>query len=375
MSYRPTPDAPGGVDRIFLWTVLALLLLGTLAVFSSMASLATHRAEGGLGGLMLRRLTHVGMGIAALLILSRIDYHVVARWSRAVLLFSLGLVGLVWWFAEGPGASARWLRIAGASFQPSELARAALTVYLATLLARKQPCIADMDRALLPALCWIGLGVGLIGPSNLSAAVLLLVVSAVLLFLGRIPVRQLLVVGLVGIALSGILIGMAPYRWERLERFAARIGQGELDPLGDDYQVVQSLIALANGGLFGVGMGKSVQRDFLPLPYNDFVFAIIVEEYGLVGGAALVGLFVVLLVRGFFYVARWAPDALGFLLAGGLTTALLVQAFVHVLIVVGLGPVTGQTLPFVSYGGTALLVSCAQAGIVLNVSRQARRRQ
>nr|BCX00745.1 MAG: cell division protein FtsW [Bacteroidota bacterium] len=362
------------VDRVFLWTVLALVLLGTWVALSAMGSTLGPGSGGTLGGIFVRRLAHVAIGLVVLALFSRLDYHLVARWSRLAAPLSLVLVGGVLLLKGSLSASARWLEVAGLTFQPSEIARVALLVFLATLLERKQRYIREMDRALLPALFWIGLGAFLLGLSSLSAALLLILSSFLLLILARIPFRQLVLLGVLGAALVGFALWQGPYRWERLERFYALLRGEKLDVLGEDYQVVQSLIAVANGGILGVGMGKSLQRDFLPLPYNDFVFAILAEEYGLVGAAGVMGLFLMLFVRGIFFIAPRAPDTLGLFLAAGLVGNLVLQALTHAFITLALAPVTGQTLPFVSHGGTALVVSCAQSGIVLNVSRQARRR-
>jgi cell division protein FtsW len=212
---------------------------------------------------------------------------------------------------------------------------------------------------------------------NLSTAVVLSATVGAMLFVGRVPLAHLAGAAAVGVVLAGALLMASPQRAARVEAFlgvkvfphteAAEV----FDDRAEGYQAQQAAIAFAMGGLTGVGPGKSVQRDFLPAPYNDFIFAIIAEEYGLVGATALLLLFVSVLLRGFLRIARAAPDPLGLFLATGLTTAVVLYGFVNAAVASGLFPVTGLPMPFVSYGGTSMLTTGVMVGILLNVSRHA----
>lgn len=373
LRHKVASQAPA--DKYVVWTVLALAAMGVAAVYSAVTYFAEVRAGTEPVHFLVRHLARVGAALGAMAGVSLIDYRTLARYSRLALLGTLGLLVLVKILGLfAPGAD-RWLRVAGMGIQPSELARLALLVYVAVLLVQKQDYIQSFGRAFVPILVWMGLTVGLIGLDDLSTASVVLVAVGIMCFVGRISAVQLS-----GLILLGALLAMghlttSPERAARMEAyldmdlFASTTPERVTDAQGERYQSRQARMAFAMGGFTGVGPGKSVQRDFLPAPYNDFIFAIIAEEYGLIGALVLLIGFCVLLFRGYLRIARDAPDPLGLLLAIGCTTMIVLYGFVHAGVSAGLLPVTGLPLPFVSYGGTSLLSNGIMAGILLNISR------
>ena len=373
LRHKVASQAPA--DKYVVWTVLALAAMGVAAVYSAVTYFAEVRAGTEPVHFLVRHLARVGVALGAMGAVSLIDYRTLARYSRLALLGTLGLLVFVKTMGLFTPGADRWLRVAGMGIQPSELARLALLFYVAVLLVQKQDYIRSFGRAFVPILVWVGLTVGLIGLDDLSTASVVLVAMAVMCFVGRISVVQLSGLILLGAGLAVGHVATSPERAARVEAylgmdlFASTTPETVMDTQGERYQSRQARMAFAMGGLTGVGPGKSVQRDFLPAPYNDFIFAIIAEEYGLIGALALLVGFCVLLFRGYLRIARDAPDPLGLLLALGCTTMIVLYGFVHAGVSAGLLPVTGLPLPFVSYGGTSLLSNGIMAGVLLNISR------
>lgn len=364
-------------DKYIVWIVLLLSGIGVVAVYSAITFLAETKSDGDTEQFLVRHLFRLGTGLGLMALFSLIDYHKVVRISRIALIGSLALLIVVQIFGVAMGGAARWLQLGSHTFQPSDLARITLPLYLALLLTKKQDYIKSFSRAFVPLFFWIFLTVFLIGLENLSTAGLLLVSVVVMCFVGRTSVVQIGGLLLIGVFLAYLLLLTSPGRAARIEsHFGVKIfpnttAEEVFDAQGEGYQAQQARIAFAMGGLTGVGPGKSIQRDFLPAPYNDFIFAIIAEEYGILGALALLSLFVVLLFRGFLRIARGAPDPLGFFIAVGYTTIIVLYGFVHAGVASGLLPVTGLPMPFVSYGGTSLVATGTMIGILLNISRQA----
>ena len=361
-------------DKPVVFAVLVLAAFGIVAVFSAIGFLAETKAGGDVEGLLFGHALRIGLGLGAVALFSMVPYRILERWSRLGLLATLGLLVAVQLMGVVSGGAQRWLQIGGFSFQPSDFARAALLVHVAALLARKQAYIDDFKRAYLPLLVWIGPTLLLIGIDDLSSAAVLMGALGAMLFVGRVPTLHLGGTVAVGLILATLLLMASPQRAARIESYAgAKIFPHteavELTDSAEGYQARQAKIAIAMGGLTGVGPGKSVQRDFLPAPYNDFIFAIVTEEYGLIGAGGLLLLFSILLWRGYLRIARGAPDPFGLFLAVGLTTTVVLYGFVNAAVAVGLFPVTGLPMPFVSYGGSSILATGALVGILLNVSR------
>jgi len=375
LKHRVTDRAPA--DKYVVWVVLALAAVGGVAVYSAVTYLAEVRVGTEPVHFLTRHLIRVGIALGAMGVVSLIDYRTLARYSRLALLGALVLLvaakisGL---FAEGAD---RWLQIAGVGFQPSELARVALIFYIAVLLVQKQDYIKSLTRTFVPILVWVVLTVGLIGLDDLSTALVLLGAVLLMSLVGRVSATQIVGLGLLGVAMAFGVLSTSPDRAARVEAylgmdvFASVDSEQAMSTNGERYQSRQARMAFAMGGLTGIGPGKSVQRDFLPAPYNDFIFAIIAEEYGLVGALVLLLGFCVLLFRGYLRIARNAPDPLGLFLAVGFTTLIVTYGFVHAGVSCGLLPVTGLPMPFVSYGGTSLLANGIMAGVLLNISRHA----
>jgi cell division protein FtsW len=373
-------SARAPADKYVVWVVLALSAVGIVAVYSAITFLADTKAGGDTERFLVRHVVRVVLALGVMGVVSLIDYRTLARFSKHGLILALGLlfvVKAVGFFTEGPD---RWLRVAGFGFQPSDLARVGLVFYIAVLLAQKQDYIKSFGRAFLPILIWAFGTVALIGLDDLSTSAVLLTAIMMMGFVGRVSFTQIATLGALGAILAVGLIATSPNRAARVESylgvniFSSTDANFVLDSRGEGYQSDQARIAFAMGGLTGVGPGKSIQRDFLPAPYNDFIFAIIAEEYGVLGAIGLLLGFCILLIRGFLRIARDAPDPLGLFLTVGFTTLLVMYGFVHAGVSCGLLPVTGLPMPFVSYGGTSMVANGIMAGVILNVSRQVKER-
>lgn len=364
------------VDKYVVWIVLVLAAAGVLAVYSAITFLAETKAGGDTERFLLRHVVRLSLALGAVGIFSIIDYHRLARWSRPILIGSLILLVLVQLFGVAYGGATRSFQLGPVSFQPSDLAKVALVLYIGVLLARKQHYVKSFSRAFAPIFFWVFLSVVLIGMEDLSTAALVLAAVWLMSFIGRASMLHLGSLAAAGAACAVLLLLVSPNRAARVEAylgvniFSHTQAEEVHDQQAEGYQARQARIAFAMGGLTGRGPGKSVQRDFLPAPYNDFIFAIVAEEYGLVGALGLLTLFVVLLFRGFLRIARYAPDPLGLFLAVGLTTMITLYSFVHAGVSCGLLPVTGLPMPLVSYGGTSMIATGAMIGILLNISRQ-----
>ena len=363
------------MDKAVVAAVLLLAAVGVVAVYSAVAFLAETKSGGDQERFLFRHVAHVGMALGVAGVLSMIDYRWLAKLSKVFMLISMALLAAVLIIGAMTNGAMRWIEIGPVSFQPSDFAKVALLIHVAVLLAKKQDYIGDFYRAFVPLCFWIGSTLLLIGIEDFSTAAILLLSVIIMMFVGRVRLLHLVGVAVLFAALGSLLMLSSPQRAARIESFLGisvfgNTNQEEVfDTQAEGYQADQARIAFAMGGLTGVGPGKSIQRDFLPAPYNDFIFAIIAEEYGLIGATAILLLFVYLLLRGYLRIARGAPDPLGLFLATGLTTAIVLYGFVNAAVASGLFPVTGLAMPFVSYGGTSLVATGAMVGILLNISR------
>jgi len=363
-------------DKYVLWAVFILSAIGVVAVYSAISFLAATKSGGDTERFLFRHLARVMLALGVMGIFSVINYRVLAKFARVALIASIGLLILVQAVGVVSGGAARWIQIGSFGFQPSDLAKVALVVYVAVLLSTKQAYIESFSRAFAPVFFWILLTVAAIGIEDLSTAALVLVSTLAMCFVARVRILHISAVGLLGVLLAYLMLLGSPARAERVEAYVGmklfpHTSDAAMDVQGERYQIEQARIAIASGGLFGQGPGKSVQRDFLPAPYNDFIYAIITEEYGMVGAFVLLGLFMLILFRGLLRIARHAAEPLGLFLAVGLVFMISLYGFVHAGVSAELFPVTGLPLPFVSYGGTSMLSSGMMIGILLNISRQA----
>ncbi|MDR9415679.1 MAG: FtsW/RodA/SpoVE family cell cycle protein [Gracilimonas sp.] len=365
-----------GSDRYLLMSVVILMTFGMLAVYSSIAFFAEMKSTTA-GQLIIGHLVKLGIAFFVMLIVSKINYHTIAKFSRLAMVVSLVLLVAVLAFGTEQFGAKRWLNIGGFSFQPSMVASVALLVHICVLLSEKQEYIKDFKKSFLPIMFWVIITCGLIGLEDFSSAGILMVICLVIMFVGRVSLIQLGTLVTIGVFGGMLLIGQSENRQDRIDQYITQVKNIPSENIiqGSGYQAQQAHIAIARGELFGVGIGKSAQRDFLPAPYNDFIFAIIAEEYGLVGAMSLILIFTLILIRGVVFIARNAEDHLGSMLAVACTLMIVLYGFVNAGVATGILPVTGLPMPFVSYGGTSMVFAGLMAGLLLNISKHNRERR
>lgn len=350
-------------DKVIWAVVFALSLISIMVVYSSIGTLAYKRTASPESFLIKHTMT-VFVGLAAMWFAHRVDYRYYSRISKIALWVSIPL--LIYTFTHGVtiNEAARWISVPIiGSFQPSDFASLALIVNLASMLSKRQQNISDIKESLLPILFWCGVICGLIALTNLSSAVLLFITCMLIMFIGRVPTKYLGALIFVGL-LCGSLAIMFGVRGETAKSRIKNFVEGTELP----FQAKHARIAVATGGVTGKGPGNSDQRNILPHPYSDFVYAIVIEEYGMVGGIVVLLLYLLLLHRG-MKASYNSEKAFGGLLSAGLCFDLVCQAMVNMGVVVGLGPITGQPLPLISMGGTSMVFTGLSLGIVLSVSR------
>ena len=350
--------------------MVLLCLLGLVMVMSASSVVGLYQF-GSTWYFVKRQAIWLVIGLAVLVVTMRIDYHLWRRLSGPLLVLSLGLLVLV--LVPGIGrevyGSTRWLGFGPVQIQPSEFAKLGAVLFVADLLARRSHRIQDLRVTLKPVVLITGaMGALVLLQPNLGTTMVLGSIVVAMLFVAGTPLLPLGGLAVGGAAAAGALAMAAPYRRARVTAFM----DPWRDPLDTGYQTIQSLVGIAQGGWAGVGLGASRSKwGFLPFAHTDFVFAIIAEEAGLVGASVVVGLFIALCWLGIATALR-APDMFGTLVAAGLTTWLAVQAFVNIGAVIGILPITGVPLPFVSFGGSSMLATMGATGILLNVARHAR---
>lgn len=358
-------------DKVIWSIVIILSLLSVLAVYSATRSLE-WRNDKASGFYLLKQISILVVGLGIIYVIHQINYTRFARFAVILFLLSIPLLFYTLFFGTELNKGSRWITIpvANITFQTSDLAKLAIFMFLARQLSMKQKVIKDFKNGFLPVLIPVLIICGLIAPANLSTALLLGVTCCMLFFIGRVDIRHILLLMMVGLAGVLLLWGVSKAfgfgrgaTWE--QRIESYLGHGSSE---DDYQITQAKIAIANGGLIGKGPGNSWARDFLPHPYSDFIFAIIIEEYGLIGGSLLVGLYLLFLWRS-IQIFRRCPYAFGAFLSLGLSFTLVFQALINMAVNVHLVPVTGLTLPLVSMGGSSIWFTSIAIGIILSVSR------
>lgn len=354
-------------EKAFL-VLLIFALLGVGLVMINSASTVYARENYGDDYYFLKRqLAWLVVGLFFFWMGCRIDYHRIRKYSRLFLLAGLVLLLLVYLpgLGRSGGGARRWLRLAGFSFQPSELVKYLLIIYLADLLVRHQDRLEKFSTGFIPPLIVIGLtAVLILRQPDLGSALSIILVGMILLFAAGARITHLLGLVVVSLPVLYLLIFRVAYRRQRILSFL----NPRADAQGAGFQILQSLLALGSGGLWGVGLGESRQKLFyLPACNTDFIFSILGEELGLIGTLLVVLLFGGLLFTG-FSIARKAPDLYGWLLAVGITSMLLLQAFVNMGVSSGILPTKGLPLPFVSYGGSNLICSFLAAGILFNIA-------
>ncbi|MGH2675673.1 MAG: putative lipid II flippase FtsW [Actinomycetota bacterium] len=365
---------PAGADRtvaVLLLAAVSLVVLGLVMVLSA----SSVRAFEDYGSSFLffgRQLVYAVVGAAAFLFTARMRHQVWQHLCVPLLAITAALLVLVLLPGVGTvaGGSARWLQLGPVTIQPSELAKLAVIAFAAALLSRRWRRLGDLRELALPLAPVVGIVCGLILlQPDMGTTVIVVASVFVLLFVAGARLKHLVLGGAGLGALGFVLMYVAGYRWARVLSFLNPWS----DPQGSGYQAIQSIFALASGGPLGVGLGASRQKwSYVPNAHTDFIFSIIGEELGLIGGLAVLALFAALLYAG-IRIALRAPDVFGRFLAAGIIGWFGVQAVVNLGAVTGLLPITGVPLPFVSFGGSSLVVSMAAVGILVSVARSARK--
>lgn len=360
-------------DKV-IWTIVIFLsLVSLLAVYSATGSLAYRERGGHTEYYLLKQLIVLVMGLAIIYFAHRVNYTVYSRVAQIGFLISIPLLIYTLAFGRHLNDASRWisLPIINLTFQTSDVAKLAIFMYVSRQLSRRQNLINDFKKGFLPIITPVAIICALIMPANMSTALLLGASCMLLCFIGRVPVRflaSMVAAGAVGIVLLfGIAkvtgVEMRTKTWEkRVDNFLHG------DHTEAPYQVQQANIAIAGGGILGKGPGNSTQRNFLPHAYSDYIYATIIEEYGMVGAFLILAAYMILLLRSIRIYKR-CPYAFGAFLAVGLSVTLVIQALTNMAVNVHLFPVTGVTLPLVSMGGSSVLFTSMAIGIILSVSR------
>jgi cell division protein FtsW len=368
-----------------IWTIVFILsLISTLVVYSATGALAHKRSGGNTEWYLFKHVLFILIGLYAIWYIHQRDYTLLSPISRILLWITPLLILYTYFFGVEIGGARRWFKVFGISFQTSEFVKLILITNLSAMLAKN--ISKEYNQGMLWGLIgWIGVICCLLAMTNFSTALLLGLTCFIIMWLGRVPYRflfRMLLVVLVGIGIAvagslqlkkyGINFGRGDVVVYRTESFLKKdLNRDKVigDPNRDnEYQKNNAMAAIATGGMIGVGSGHSGQRNHLPEAFSDYIYAILIEEYGLIGGIFVMILYLWLLIRGLKNI-ELTDRAFGGLLCVGLTFSIVFQAFAHIIINVGLGPVTGQPMPLMSMGGTAFIFTSISIGIVLSVTR------
>jgi len=358
-------------DRIIWMVVFILLVISLLSVYSSTGSLAYQHRSGNTFFYLFRQLKFILLGLLIIFFVHLIPFRVFSRISIFSFYLAIPLLILTLIIGTNINEATRWLQIPGTglTIQPSDFAKIALIMYMAKILSVNQNNIKDFRGVFVKISLAIIVTCALILPANFSTAAIVFLSAFSLMFVGRIPLKYLMLLVFTGVMALSLFIGGALLvnKEGRISTWKHRI-ENYIDGEGDNYQADQAKVAIVQGGLFGKGPGNSTQRNLLPHPYSDFIYAIIIEEYGsLVGGVLVLALYLWLFFRAGLIIRR-SRSTYGAFLAFGLSIGLVLQAFVNMAVAVGLVPVTGQTLPLVSMGGSSIFFTSMATGMILSVS-------
>lgn len=355
-----------------IWMIVSVLsIFSILAVYSATGTLAFKNLNGNTEYFLLKQLLLVAVSLGLIYTIHLINHNYFSRLSQILLYLSVPLLLITLFFGTNINEASRWLTlpVLNISFQTSDLAKLALIMYTARMLSKKNENDKNIDsfvRNIVPIL----LVCMLIIPADLSTGLLLFITCLVLMFIGRVSWRHIGLTIWLGITIFSFYVSIASLTgFGRLDTWQNRfVSFIQNEDEKESYQIQQSKVAIANGGLIRIAPGRSIQRNFLPHPYSDFIYAIIIEEYGLFGGLLIMVLYLAFLRRS-IRIFQYSPGKFGALLAVGLSISLVIQAMMNMAVTVGLLPVTGLTLPLVSMGGTSLLFTGVAIGIILSVSR------
>lgn len=361
-------------DKVIWIAVVLLSLLSVLVVYSSAVALAYRYKGGDTGSYLIKHSFIVITGLVLMYFVHRVKYTYFSRISQLAIFMAAPLLLYTLLSGISAGDASRWIAIPGTSltFQTSDFAKLALISYVARMLSIKQSQIKDFKGAFLPIIIPVAIICGLILPANFSTAALLFLTCFVLMFIGRMEAKHLLVLvasGLLVVGFITVLIFNFPKAIPRGATWKARIEGFASGDTKSNFQAEQAKIAIASGGVIGMGPGNSMQRNFLPQASSDFIFAILIEEWGFVTAVVIIFLYLILLFRG-VRIAIKSQKTFGSLLAIGLIFNLVFQAMINMAVAVNLLPVTGQPLPFISMGGTSIWFSSIAIGILLSISRE-----
>ncbi|MDH3518292.1 MAG: putative lipid II flippase FtsW [Acidimicrobiia bacterium] len=357
----------GRTVTFLLVAVAVLIVIGLAATISASSTVGITRRGGDQYYFLKRQLLGVGIGTIGLVIMSRVPYRIYRRVAMPAFLATVVLLVVVLMVGAEEGGGRRWLLVGPFSIQPSEIAKLTVILAFATILERKQKLLGDLGHFLGPlALILVPIGFLVMKQPDLGTAIILGVASLAVIYVSSAPMR--FVVGSAGVG-GAVAVGLALSDQYRLDRIT-----GFMDPWADaadtGYQLIQSYYALGTGGLTGVGLGASRARwSYLPNAHTDFIFSIIGEESGFIGGILVIGLFAIVAASGWIIASR-APDQFGRMIATGITAWISVQAIVNIGGVLGVMPITGITLPFVSYGSSAVIVTMAALGVLVNIAHE-----
>lgn len=360
-------------DKV-IWTIVFFLsAVSLLAVYSSTGSLAYKLYSGHNEYYLFKQIMVLGLGIMIIYFAHRVNYTIYSRVAQIGFMISIPLLMYTLAFGSNLNDASRWIRlpVINLTFQTSDIAKLALFMYVSRQLSRKQQVIGDFRKGFLPIIIPVGVICGLIMPANMSTALLLGASCMLLCFIGRVPLKFLM--AMIGgvVVLVGLMFLIASFTGDkgRTGVWKSRITSFMSDKDHEvPYQVQQSMIAIAGGGTLGKGPGNSTARNFLPHPYSDFIYAIILEEYGIFGAFLVLCAYLLLLLRS-IRIFKKCPFAFGAFLSLGLSVTLVIQALMHMAVNVHLLPVTGLTLPLVSMGGSSVIFTSLSIGIILSISR------
>lgn len=355
------------LDKVLLITIIIISLFGIIMIYSASSIWAEYKFNDSFHYVKYQLIFFL-VSFILMIIVSKIDYELYYKYSNKILLGCLILLVLV--LIPGIGSirngSRSWFGIGSLGIQPSEFAKLGLLIFTSKYLSNSHNKIKNFKDGILPILLITLLFFGLIMlQPDLGTGVILVMAIISLLFIAGVNMKYFILGGVIGIIGIVVLILIAPYRMDRITSFI----DPWKDPLGTGFQIIQSLYAIGPGGLLGTGYLNSIQKHFyLPEPQTDFIFSIIAEEFGVVGAIIVVGLFTIILIRG-IKIATHTKDLFSKYLSFGILFQLMFQTLMNLMVVIGLIPVTGVTLPFLSYGGSSLLTSMISMGMILNISR------